>query len=89
MKHLMVDLATLPVYGYSIYVSLDCFGVCALVTTTKKSLPFLQSNKFIASRLLHYHKHQECSHMLAIILSHRVAAPDGQPSHRNNKLLLP
>ncbi len=28
MRHLMVDLATLPVYGCSIYVSLHFFGVC-------------------------------------------------------------
>ena len=36
MKHLMVDLATLPVYGYSIYVSLDCFGVCGSGNNNQK-----------------------------------------------------
>ena len=33
MKHLMVDLATLPVYGCSIYVSPALIGTAALFVT--------------------------------------------------------
>ncbi len=37
MKHLMVDLATLPVYGYSIYVSPVFFGVGGSVYNNQKN----------------------------------------------------